>query len=131
MLVGGQNWRNRADTTEPKAFRKIAGMAPAASAFLALGATFPNPKNLVLLLAAGQTIDSATSGSKPLVGALFVILATAPYTLAAGYALLGGPQANARLDRARSWLVARNRLIMAIICTLLGALLLVKGIAAL
>jgi hypothetical protein len=131
VLVGAQNWRNRADTSEPKAFQKIAGMAPAAVAFLALGATFLNPKNLVLLLAAGQTIDAATSGSKLLIGALFVILATAPYTLAASYALLGGEAAKARLDRARAWLVASNRLIMALICTPLGALLLVKGIAAL
>jgi hypothetical protein len=53
-----------------------------------------NPKNLVLLLAAGQAIGAATSGSKILLGAVFVLLATAPYTLAAGYALIGGASAN-------------------------------------
>jgi len=67
-------------------FQKISGMAPAAAAFLALGATFANPKNLVLLLAAGQTIGAATSGSKVLIGGIFVLIATAPYTGAAGYA---------------------------------------------
>ena len=63
ILVGGQDWRDHADATEPKAFRKIAGMAPAAAAFLALGATFLKPKNLVLLVSAAQTIDAAKSGS--------------------------------------------------------------------
>lgn len=131
LIVGAKNWRNRADTSEPKAFQTIASMGPAAAAFLALGATFVNPKNLVLLLAAGQTIGAATSGSKILLGGVFVLLATAPYTLAAGYALIGGVPANRNLDRARAWLVARNRLIMGVICLLLGLLLFVKGVAAL
>lgn len=127
LLVAMRNWRNRADTSEPKVFQTIAGMGPAAAAFLALGATFMNPKNLVLLLAAGQTIGAATSGSKLLIGGVFVLLATAPYTLAAGYALVGGAPANRNLDRARAWLIAHNRLIMAVICGLLGALLVLKG----
>lgn len=45
-------------------FQTIAGMGPAAAAVLAVGATSVNPKNIVLLLAAGQTIGAATSGSK-------------------------------------------------------------------
>ena len=127
LLVAVRNWRSQADTSEPKVFQTIAGMGPPAAAFLALGATFLNPKNLVLLLAAGQTIGATTSGSKLLTGALFVLLATAPYTLAAGYALVGGAPANRNLDRARAWLIAHNRLIMAVICGLLGALLVLKG----
>jgi hypothetical protein len=127
LLVAIRNWRNRADTSEPNMLQKISGMGGAAAAFLAFGAVFVNPKNLVLLLAAGQTIGAATSGSKLLIGALFVLIATAPYTTAAGYALTGGAPANRNLDRARAWLIARNRLIMAVICGLLGALLVVKG----
>jgi len=131
LLVGVLNWRNRADTSEPKVLQKISGIGPAAAAALAFGAVFVNPKNLVLLLAAGQTIGAMTAGSKPLVGAAFVLLATAPYTAAAGHALLGGAPANRNLDRARAWLIARNRLIMGVICGLLGALLVVKGAGAL
>jgi len=131
LLVGVKNWRNRADTSEPKVFARICGMGPAAAAFLALGATFVNPKNLVLLIAAGQTIGASTSGSKLLIGGVFVLFATLPYTGAAAYALLGGAAANRNLDRARAWLVAHNRLIMGVICGLLGALLVVKGVGAL
>ena len=131
VFVGIRNWRNRADTSEPKIFQKVSGMGPAAAGFLALGAVFVNPKNLVLLVAAGQTIDASGSGSKLLVGAAFVLLTTAPYTLATGYALLGGEHANANLDRARAWLVAHNRMIMGTICGLLGLVLAGKGLAAL
>ena len=131
LAFGIRNWRNRSDHSEPKVLGKIAGMGPAAAAFLALGATFLNPKNVVLLIAAGQTIGASTSGSKLAIGAAFVLVATLPYTLAVGYALLGGEPAKARLDTARVWLIAQNRAIMGVICTVLGVLLAVKGAGAL
>jgi hypothetical protein len=131
LLVAVRNLQNRADTSEPKVLQKIAGMGPPAAAFLALGATFVNPKNLVLLIAAGQTIGAATSGSRLLIGGVFLLIATAPYTFAAGYALIGGAPANRNLDRARAWLIAHNRMIMGVICMLLGALLVVKAIGVL
>ena len=37
-------------------------MGPAAAGFLAFGAVFVNPKNLVLLLAAGQSIGASDCG---------------------------------------------------------------------
>ena len=128
LLLGITNWRNRADTSEPAIFATVSGMGPGAVAFLAFGAVAVNPKNLVLLLAAGQSIGAASSPW--LVGLGFVVVATLPYWLAVGYALLGGPAANDRLDRMRAWLVARNRMIMGIICTLLGLVLVAKGAAA-
>jgi hypothetical protein len=129
LVLGVRNWRNRSDTTEPAVLGTIAGMGPAAVAFLALGATWVNPKNLVLLLSAGQQVGST---DRPwLWGAVFLLLGTAPYTLAAAYSLFGGNTAQQRLDGMRAWLVARNRLIMGIICTALGLLLLTRGLAAL
>ena len=82
----------------------------------------------MLLLTAGQSIGQASSPW--LYGLGFVLIATLPYTLSVGYALLGGAAANERLDRMRAWLVAHNRLIMGIICALLGLVLVLKGIAA-
>ena len=131
LLLAVRNWRNRGDTSEPKVFGTISGMGPAAAGFLAFGAVFVNPKNLVLLLAAGQTIGAADSGSEVLLVASFVLLATLPYTAAGAYALLGGEAADARLDRARAWLIAHNRWIMAIVLGVLGLVLVAKGAAAL
>lgn len=127
LALGIQNWRNRADTSEPAMFAKVTSLGPAAVAFLAFGAVAVNPKNTVLLLASGQTIS--TAASPWLVGIGFVVLATLPYTLATGYALFGGDAADARLDRMRAWLVARNRLIMGVVCVLLGLVLTLKGAA--
>ena len=129
LVMGVRNWRNRADTSEPAVLGSIAEMGPAAVAILTLGATWLNPKNLVLLLSAGQQVGST---DRPwLWGAVFLLVATAPYTLASGYSLFGGRAAQQRLDGLRVWLVARNRLIMGIICTVLGLLLLARGLAAL
>ena len=129
LLLGVSNWRKRHDTTEPAAFQAIANMGPGAVAVLTLGVTFVNPKNLPLLLSAGATIGSADAPW--LAGALFVVVGTLPYTGAMLYALLGGERSTATLERLRGWLVARNRLIMGVLCSLLGVLLLVKGVAAL
>lgn len=132
LALGVQNWRNRADTSEPAVMGTIGKMGPAPVAFLALGATLLNPKNLVLLLAAGQTIASAASGGDAVVaGAVFVALATLPYTGAAGYAVFGGDAARQRLDGVRQWLIAHNRTIVGIVATLIGVVLAAKGVAAL
>ncbi len=132
VALGAQNWRNRADTSEPAVMGTIAKMGPAPVAFLALGATLVNPKNLVVLLAAGQTIASATSDGEALVvGAVFVALATLPYTGATAYAVLGGDHARQRLDGVRVWLIEHNRAIVGVVATLIGVVLAAKGVAAL
>lgn len=128
LVLGVKNWRNRADTSEPEIFAKISELGPGAVAFLAFGAVALNPKNAVLLLAAGQSVGA--SANPLLVGLGFTLVATLPYTLAVGYALLGGAAATARLDRMRAWLVQRNRLIMGVVCGVLGLVLVLKGLGA-
>lgn len=129
LVLGVTNWRKRHDTSEPAVFATIAGMGPGAVAFLSLGVTFVNPKNLPLLLGAGATISRTDA---PLLsGAVFLLVGTLPYTGAMLYSLLGGESSRATLDRLRQWLIRNNRIIMAIICTLLGLLLAFKGVSAL
>lgn len=127
LLLGVQNWRNRADESQPKVLATIYEMGPIPVALLAVGIALFNPKNLPLLLAAGQTIGAS---SAPLViGILFVLVANSPYLVAAGYSLFGGQAAADRLDRMRAWLIRKNRLIMGILCTVLGLLLLLKALS--
>lgn len=129
LVIGVRNWRNRKDTSEPKVFATISGMGPVMVAVLAFGVVAVNPKNTVLLLAAGQTVSQTTA---PLFyGAAFLLIGCLPYLLAVGYALLGGDRASARLDQARAWLVANNRFVMAIVCLILGVVLGAKGLTAL
>jgi membrane protein YdbS with pleckstrin-like domain len=132
IVLAVKNWRSRADSSEMPLFTKIADMGPSAVLLLAPGATIVNPKNLVILLSAGQSIGSNASGAAVLLPALiFVLLATAPFWLATVYALWGGASAERHLDALRGWLMAKNRLIMAIVLGLLGIALLAKGVAAL
>ena len=78
-----------------------------------------------------KSIGSASSGAGVIVPALiFVLLATSPFWLATIYALWGGASAEGRLDALRVWLMARNRLIMAIVLGVLGLVLLAKGLGA-
>lgn len=130
--IGIKNWKNRADPSEPAILAKIADLGPGPIAFLALGATILNPKNLVLLLAAGQAIAAATSGPNAVVvAAVFVAVATLPYTGAATYAVLGGDRARERLDAVRKWLIEHNRAIVGVVAVLIGLVLALKGVTAL
>jgi len=132
MAFAAWNWKKRADTSERAVFTKIGDMGPKAVLLLAPGATILNPKNLIILISAGQSIGSASSGAGIIVPALlFVVLATSPFWLATAYALWGGPSAEGHLDALPVWLMAKNRLIMAIVLGVLGVLLLAKGLSAL
>jgi len=106
-----------------------ATLGPGAVAVLALGVTLINPKNLPLPLSGRATIGS--TDAPWLTGVAFIVVGTLPYTGAMLYSLLGGDRSTATLERLRDWLVAHNRLIMAVLCALLGVLLLVKGLTAL
>ena len=104
---------------------------PMAVLVLAPGATLLNPKNLIILLSAGQSIGSASSGAGVILPALiFVVIATSPFWVATLYALWGGEAAERHLDALRLWLTAKNRLIMAVVLGVLGLVLLAKGISA-
>jgi hypothetical protein len=132
LALGQSNWRNRRDESAPKVLQAIEGMGPLPVAALAVTVTLTNPKNLVILLAAGEVIGMSWSGGGALAaGLVFLLVATLPFTAITAYALLGGAGAEARLDHLRTWLIRRNRLIIGIIGLVLGLLLVVKALAAL
>ena len=132
ILLAVRNWRTRADRSMPAILGTIEGMRPWAVALLTPGVTLLNPKNLVILLAAGGTIGQSHGGvDAVLIGAAFVLMATLPYTVGSAYALFGGAGAERRLGAAKEWLIGNNRAIMAAICAVLGLVLLAKGVTAL
>lgn len=121
LVIGVRNWRNRADESEPKILSTIYEMGLIPVAVIAIGVSLFNPKNLTLLLAAGATIGATPA---PLLFGLgFLIVATLPYLIPTLYSLLGGERAAVNLDRMRAWLIAKNRLILGIVCMILGVLL--------
>lgn len=129
LVIGWRNWQNRADTSEPRMLATIYEMGPVPVAVLAIGVSLFNPKNLPLLLAAGATIGATSAPF--LIGIAFIVLATLPYLVATLYSLLGGDGAAGNLERMRAWLIARNRLILGVICIVLGGILVAKAVVSL
>lgn len=133
LLVAVKNWRNRADTSVPAVFDTIARMGPGAVFVLAVGVACFNPKNLLMLLAAGADAGASGQSTAAIVGALaiFTVIATLPFSLAVGYMFVGGAKATVGLERLRNWLTGHNRMIMAIVLGVLAVAILAKGIGAL
>lgn len=139
MLLGGfaiaiawRNWARRADTSVPKVFDSIANMGPGAVFVLALGAVPLNPKNLVMVLAAGAQAAASGEATATIVAALavFTLLAASPFLVAIGYVVIAGDGAQERLGVVRDWLMGHNRLIMAIVLGVLGVVIVGQGWAA-
>lgn len=132
LLIAWRNWTRRTDTSVPKMFDTIANMGPGAVFVLAVGAVPLNPKNLVMVLAAGAQAAASGETTATVVTALvvFTLLAASPFLVAIGYVLIAGDGAQERLGVVRDWLMSRNRLIMAIVLGVLGLVILGQGWAA-
>ena len=132
LVMAWRNWMRRSDKSVPKVFDTIANMGPGAVFVLALGAVPLNPKNLVMVLAAGAQAGASGEPTATIVWALvvFALLATLPFLIAIGYVLIAGDGAQQRLGTVRDWLMGNNRLIMAVVLGLLGLVIAGQGLAA-
>ena len=99
---------------------------------LAIGVGLFNPKNLAILLAAGAQAGASGAPTTEIVVGLvaFSFLATSPFIVAVGMLVFGGDDATERLTRMKGWLIANNRLIMAIVLAVIAVVLLAQGIPA-
>lgn len=117
----------------PKWMDGIASFSPGRSFVVGLGIGALNPKNLVVGLAAAVVIAagglSTGEGVATIVAyALFASLGVlAPLVVAVAM----GPRADEVLEAWRSWLVANNAAVMAVLLTVIGVALAGKGISAL
>ena len=132
LVVAVRNFQHRADTSAPKALDTITAMGGGAVFVLGLGITFMNPKNLVVLIAAGTQTANAGLSTADSVATLvaFALLATLPFSASVAYLLMGGEPAKERLVVLKGWLIARNKLITAIVLAIIGLILITKGIPA-
>jgi threonine/homoserine/homoserine lactone efflux protein len=133
LLLAVVNLRKYNDTSAPKVFGVIEGMGPGAVFGLAIGVTLVNPKNLALLLSAGETLREASlAGAQMLLAvALFTLVAMLPYLLVIAYQNLGGKDAAARLDSLKSTLLRNNHKVMFWVCLVIGLVMGGRGVAGL
>ncbi len=135
LIVGLRDWRKRPKGTEPPALPKwltrIESITPPKSAGLGVLLAAVNPKNLLLLVAAGLAIDqgATTSGQKAVSIVVFTVIAVSTVALPVILNLIMGDRATGILDSTNDWLKANNATIMAVLILVIGFVLIGKGIA--
>ena len=137
LVLAVRNWRQRPrpghEPSTPKWMTTLddLGAAKAFGAGVALAAV--NPKNLVLTLAASASIASADvgGGAQAVALVVFVVVATIGVAAPFAVALAGGAQVQARLESGRTWLVANNHTVLAVVLVVLGAKVLGDGLGIL
>ena len=132
--VAIRQWRSRPRTGEsiplPPWMAKIDNFGPLQSAGLAILVTALNPKNLALTAAAAATIDeSRLLPAQQAVGlSVFIALASVTIAIPVLSVLALGQAADQSLAKAKSLLIAKNAVVMAVLMLVFGVVLIVRAI---
>lgn len=136
MLLALRQWRGRPRAGQEPALPKWMQAIDKITFPVAIGLGFllsaVNPKNLLLAAGAGVEIGSAGLEFGAILAAIAVFTAIAASTVlvpVVGY-LIAADRLRGPLDALRGWLANENAVIMAILLTVLGVVLIGKGIAS-
>jgi threonine/homoserine/homoserine lactone efflux protein len=135
VLLGVRQWRGRPtgdrEPVLPGWMKTIDSFTPLKAAGLAALLAGPNPKNLMLTIAAGAAIAQAgiAAGQQVIVFAIFMVIATVGPAAPLGVYYALGDNSGAVLSRMRDWMVANNQAIMSVLCLVIGAKLIGDAIA--
>jgi len=134
VVLGARQWLSRAkEQPAPAWMQSLESATPRSAGRLGLLLSLANPKILLFCAAAGMTIGaSATSAPETVLGAvLFALAASVSVAVPFAAHLVLGDRATAPLQRANTWLTVHNATVMAVVLLVIGALVLVKGLAGL
>jgi threonine/homoserine/homoserine lactone efflux protein len=130
VVLGLSRWRSRRERTEtPGWMASLDAATPVSALRLGLLLSAANPKILILAAAAGVAIGSAGLPVADVVGAVVVVTVIGSLSVALPVVLylLGGERVLEPLGRARGWLERNNAAVMAVVITVIGVLLALKG----
>ena len=137
LLFAYRNWQKRPKEGEepemPGWMATIDEFGPVKSFGLAVALSGINPKNLALTVAAATTIAASGIANGQQIGALAVFIVIASMTVAGPvitYLTVGG-KADEALSSMKTWLIAHNDAVMAVLFLVFGAKLLGDGISIL
>lgn len=136
IVLAIRQWRARpteGDELEiPGWMAKVDGVNPATA--IVLGAFFggAKPKNLLLSIAVGVTLEATEASVGEAAGALtlVVLLGSLPIIVPVVVAFVGGAGVRDRLDRLRAWMIANNAAIVGSVLLLIGVVLIAKGLSS-
>lgn len=143
IVLAVRQWRSRPSAAEdgdetrvpegPGWMAKIDGRTPAKAA--ALGAVIGGlkPKNLLLSIGVGVTLEAAdaTVGEATITLAAVVLLGSLPVIIPVIAAFVAGDRMREPLDRLRAWLIDHNAAMVGAILLLIGVVLISTGAEAL
>ncbi len=137
VLLAVKQWRGRprrgAQGDLPAWMQKVDTFTPGRTIAIAVALSGVNPKNLVLIVAAGAAIAQTgiEASEQAIALGVFVLVATlGPGLPVAAYFLLGD-RARRLLDELKAWMGAHNAAIMAVLCLVIGAKLIGDAISGL
>ncbi|GAB3389921.1 GAP family protein [Humibacter soli] len=135
LLIGIRQWRSRPEPGEepklPAWMKAIDTMTAARGFVLGLVLSAVNPKNLLLAVAAGLAIGSASvvAWQQVIAIIIFVLIASCTIVVPVVAYLLASKAMRGPLDNLRRWLAANNATIMAVLMFVIGFVVIGKGIA--
>ena len=136
IALAVRQWRARPKPGQevplPAWMRSVDTIGPGRALGLGLLLSAANPKNLTMAVAAGVAMSEAIAhGAAPVVlEVVFVVLASSSIGLLVLFDLVGGERAKRAMDGWRTWLVANNAAVMAVLFLVIGAKLIGEGLDA-
>jgi threonine/homoserine/homoserine lactone efflux protein len=135
LLLALQQWRKRPqpgrEAALPGWMRAIDSMNAGRGFGIGFLLAAVNPKNLLMAVAGGLAIGSASLsiGQTVIASAIFVLIAASTVIVPVVGYLIASKQMAAPLERLRVWLVHNNAAIMTTLLLVIGVTLIGKGIA--
>ncbi len=135
VLVAVRQWRGRprgnAAPELPGWMKTIDTFTPVRSAAVAALLAGPNPKNLLLTIAAAAAIAQAgvSAGDQVIVFAIFTVIATLGTGIPLGIYYALGERSSRILGDLRGWMINHNQAIMSVLCLVIAAKLIGDAIA--
>jgi len=139
IVLAVRQWRSRPASADdgaeahvpevPGWMAKIDGMTPAKAAALGAFIGGLKPKNLLLSIGVGVTLEAAdaTVGEAAIALGIVVLLGSLPVIVPVIVSFVAGDRIREPLDRLRAWLITHNAAMVGAILLLIGVLLISKG----
>ncbi|HEY7104793.1 MAG TPA: GAP family protein [Acidimicrobiia bacterium] len=134
ILLAYRQWQKRPKHGQapplPRYLQAVGTLTPVKTFGVSIVLAAVNPKNLVMLIAAGLEISSAdlSDGDQAVAVAVFTVIAVSTVVaVVLGYQLLG-ERVRPALDSLRGWLVVNNSTVMAVLLLVIGTVVLGRGL---
>jgi threonine/homoserine/homoserine lactone efflux protein len=135
LLVGIKQWRGRPrgedQATTPTWMAAIEDFSPVKAFGTGFALSALNPKNLILVVAGAAAIATATTDTTDRILAMvvFTVVASLGVAIPYGIYLSMGERAAELLGRIKTWMIANNAVIMAVLLLVIGVKVLGDGLS--